>query len=37
MSRRTKYTTEEKYEILNEYDNGIGTMRRLLVSIRSIE
>lgn len=29
MSRRTKYTTEEKYEILNEYDNGIGTMKEI--------
>ena len=29
MSRRTKYTTEEKYAILNEYDNGIGTMKEI--------
>ena len=25
MSRRTKYTTDEKYKILNEYDTGVGT------------
>ncbi|HEY8803833.1 MAG TPA: hypothetical protein VIM42_01775 [Clostridium sp.] len=29
MSRRTKYTTEEKYKILNEYDNGIGTIKEI--------
>ena len=27
MNKRSKYTAEEKYEILNEYDNGIGTMK----------
>lgn len=26
MSKRTKYTAEEKYEILKEYEDGIGTM-----------
>lgn len=26
MSRRTKYTAEEKYEILRTYENGIGTI-----------
>ena len=26
MSKRTKYTAEEKYEILMEYNNGIGTI-----------
>ena len=29
MTKRTKYTAEEKYEILNAYDNGIGTIKEI--------
>ena len=29
MSKRTKYTAEEKYEILNAYENGIGTIQEI--------
>jgi len=29
MTKRTKYTAEEKYEILNSYDNGIGTIKEI--------
>ncbi|HEY8805151.1 MAG TPA: transposase [Clostridium sp.] len=29
MSRRTKYTAEEKYEILMAYENGIGSMNEI--------
>ena len=30
MSKRTKYTAEEKYEILKEYENGIGTIQEIV-------
>lgn len=29
MTKRTKYTAEEKYAILNAYDNGIGTIKEI--------
>ena len=29
MSKRTKYIAEEKYEILTEYENGIGSINEL--------
>ena len=29
MSKRTKYTTEEKYEILNEYDVGTENIKEI--------
>jgi len=29
VSKRTKYSAEEKYEILTEYENGIGSMNEL--------
>ena len=30
MSRKTKYTAEEKYEILEAYENGIGTIQKIV-------
>ena len=29
MSKRTKYTAEEKYEILMEYEDGVGTVNEI--------
>jgi len=33
VSKITKYTAEEKYEILTAYKNGIGTIKKLLLNI----
>lgn len=30
MSKRTKYTPKEKYEILKEYENGFGTIHEII-------
>ncbi len=29
MSKRTKYTAEEKYKILMDYEDGIGSMLKI--------
>ena len=34
MSKRTKYTAEEKYEILEAYENGIGTIQEIITKYK---
>lgn len=34
MSKRTKYSAEEKYEILKSYENGVGTIQEIINKFR---
>ena len=34
MSRRTKYTAEEKYEILEDYENGTGKLHKMVTKYK---
>jgi|GEM_PF-6401088 len=35
MSRRTKFTAEEKYEILEDYENETGTLHKVVAKYNS--
>ena len=37
MSKRTKYTAEQEYEILLAYENGSGTIQEIVAKYTVIE
>jgi hypothetical protein len=34
MSKRSKYTVEEKYNILMDYDNGVGSIQEICIKYK---
>lgn len=36
MSKRYKYTVEENYKILMDYDNGVGSIQEICIKLYKI-